>query len=202
MKNMILNNTSTTPNSAADAPQPGTMLTAEVVVEQLRAMREQMPDLTPITPKQRETLRRLGRTSEAILQASLNVIGASDNVSSAVGQPIEDVRLMQDESNRWTAVEDDLRTLLNAVSGANLVRRQRLALLAGQAYSIGAQLARDPAHAVLVPHVREIKRLKKIARRKKPAADVPPPETPAPAPQAPSPAPQHLLDAPEVTGVK
>jgi hypothetical protein len=209
MKNMALNNTSTTPNPAADAPQPGTNLTPEVVISQLRAMREQMPDLAPITTKQRDVLRRLGRTSEAVLQASLNVIGASDNVSSAVGQPIEDVRGLQDESNRWTAVEDDLRTLLNAVSGANLVRRQRLALLAGQAYTIGAQLARDPAHAVLVPHVREIKRLKKIARRKKPAADVPPPETPAPAPQAPSPAPQapspapqHLLDAPEVTGVK
>ncbi|HEX3570953.1 MAG TPA: hypothetical protein VHU44_09025 [Acidobacteriaceae bacterium] len=209
MKNMALNNSSTTPNPAADAPQPATNLTPEVVIEQLRAMREQMPDLAPITTKQRDVLRRLGRTSEAVLQASLNVIGASDNVSSAVGQPIEDVRGLQDESNRWTAVEDDLRTLLNAVSGANLVRRQRLALLAGQAYTIGAQLARDPAHAVLVPHVREIKRLKKIARRKKPAADVPPPETPAPAPQAPSPAPQapspapqHLLDAPEVTGVK
>jgi hypothetical protein len=202
MKNMALNNSSTTPNPAADAPQPATNLTPEVVIEQLRAMRDQMPDLAPITTKQRDVLRRLGRTSEAVLQASLNVIGASDNVSSAVGQPIEDVRGMQDESNRWTAVEDDLRTLLNAVSGANLVRRQRLALLAGQAFTIGAQLARDPAHAVLVPHVREIKRLKKIARRKKSAADVPPPETPAPAPQAPSPAQQHLLDAPEITGVK
>ena len=200
--NHILNNSSTTPNPGADTPQPGTQIKPEVVIEQLRVMREQMPDLTPITPKQREILRRLGRASEAVLQASLNVIGASDNVSSAVGQPIEDVRGMQDESNRWTAVEDDLRTLLNAVNGANLVRRQRLVLLAGQAYLIGAQLARDPGHAVLVPHVREIKRLKKIERRKKTASDVPPPETPAPVPQTPSPAPQHLLDTPEVTGVE
>ena len=108
MKNNILNNSSTT-NSAADTPQPGTKLTPEVVIEQLRAMREQMPDLTPITPKQRQVLRRQGLTSEPVLQASLNVIGASDNVSSAVGQPIEGVRVMQDDSNRWTAVEDDLR---------------------------------------------------------------------------------------------
>lgn len=202
MKNMILNNSSTT-NAAADTPQPGTKLTPEVVIEQLRAMREQMPDLTPITPKQRATLHRLGRTSEAILQAQINVIGASDNVSAAVGQPIEDVRTMQDDSNRWTAVEDDLRTLLNTVTGANLVRRQRLVLLAGQAYLIGAQLARDPAHAVLVPHVREIQRLKKIERRKKTAPDTTPSQTPAPVPQtpvpqAPAPAPQHLFDTPEV----
>lgn len=191
MKTMILN-TGTTP--PVDPPQPGTKLTPEFVIEQLRGMREQMPDLTPITSKQRQTLRRQGFMSEGVLQASLNVIGASDNVSSAVGQPIEDVRGLQDESNRWTAVEDDLRTLLNAVSGANLVRRQRLALLAGQAYTIGAQLARDPAHAVLVPHVREIKRLKKIERRKKSA--------PAPQAPAPVPAPHQLLDTPEVTGVE
>ncbi|HEX7136388.1 MAG TPA: hypothetical protein VF219_01005 [Vicinamibacterales bacterium] len=200
MKPMILNSSSTPP--PADPTQPATKLTPEFVIEQLRSMREQMPDLTPITPKQRQTLRRQGFTSEAVLQASLNVIGASDNVSSAVGQPIENVRGMQDESNRWTAVEDDLRTLLNAVSGANLVRRQRLTLLAGQAYTIGAQLARDPAYAVLVPHVREIKRLKKIERRKKTTPATPPPETPAPAPQSPAPAPHQLLDAPEVSGVE
>ena len=202
MKYILKNKRSTSRKPAADAPQPGSMLAPEVVIEQLRAIRDQIPDLTPITPKQRQILRRLGFTSEPVLQASLNVIGASDNVSSAVGQPIEDVRVMQDESNRWTAVEDDLRTLLNAVSGANLVRRQRLVLLAGQAYTIGAQLARDPAHAVLEPHVREIKRLKKLERRKKPA-----PGTPTPVPQPPAtveqaPAPQHLLDTPETKGVE
>jgi hypothetical protein len=199
MKNMILKNSSTPP--PADPTPPTAKLTPEFVIEQLRTMRDQMPDLTPITPKQRQTLRRQGFMSDGVLQASLNVIGASDNVSSAVGQPIENVRGLQDESNRWTAVEDDLRTLLNAVSGANLVRRQRLALLAGQAYTIGAQLARDPAHAVLVPHVREIKRLKRLERRKKKAAPAPP-ESPAPVPQPASPAPQHLMDTPEVAGVK
>jgi hypothetical protein len=194
MKTMILNNSSTPP--PADPTQPATTLKPEFVIEQLRGMREQMPDLTPITPKQRQALRRQGLTSEAVLQASLNVIGASDNVSSAVGQPMEDVRGLQDDSNRWTAVEDDLRTLLNAVSGANLVRRQRLALLASQAYTIGAQLARDPAHVVLVPHVQEIKRLKKLERRKKTAPATPPAPAPTPAPTA-VPA-QHLMDTPEV----
>jgi hypothetical protein len=40
--------------------------------------------------------------------------------------------------------------MLNGVAGANLVRRQRIALIAGQAFNIGTQLARDPANAVLV----------------------------------------------------
>jgi hypothetical protein len=102
-----------------------------------------------------------------------------DVVSQAVGQPAEEVRQLADESNRWTAVEDELRVMLNGVSGANLMRRHRLAFIAAQAYSIGTRLARDPANAVLVPHVEEIKRLKSFRRRRKPAqapATLPPPE--------------------------
>src|ERR1700692_2872020 len=153
--------------AAADVPQPAPTLTPEALVEGLRAFRAQMGEVTPLTPAQRKTARNQGRTTNPILQASINVIGALDNVAQAVGQPAADVRNLYDESNRWTAVEDELRTMLNGVAGANLIRRQRVELLAAQAYNIGAQLARDPAHAVLVPHVQEVKRVKRFSRRKK-----------------------------------
>ncbi|MCU1349949.1 MAG: hypothetical protein JWO56_2979, partial [Acidobacteria bacterium] len=59
----------------------------------------------------------------------------------------------------------------------------RLAVIAMQAYTIGSQLAKDPDKAVLVPHVEEVKRLKGVARRKKPTQAAPtPPTAPAPAP--------------------
>ena len=177
--------------AAADIPQPAPTLTPEAVVEQLRVMRGQMGEVTPLTRAQRERLRSQTRTTNPILQASINVIGALDNVAQAVGQPAEDVRQMYDESNRWTAVEDELRSMLNGVSGANLIRRQRIALVAARAYNIGAQLARDPAHAVLVPHVQEIKRLKSFRRRKKAAPAPNPPASSTPStPAAPEPAPQ------------
>jgi hypothetical protein len=35
----------------------------------------------------------------------------------------------------------------SSITGANLIRGQRVALIASRAFSIGAQLARDPAHA-------------------------------------------------------
>jgi hypothetical protein len=74
--------------------------------------------------------------------------------------------------------------MLNGVSGASLIRRQRIALIASQALTIGAQLARDPANAILVPHVQEIRRLKSTQHRKKAA---PAPGTPVPpAPQGPA----------------
>ena len=166
---MNTNQETANPVAVADLPQPAPTLAPGAVVDQLRATRAQIGEVAPLTPAQRKTLRQHIRTSNPILQASINVIGALDNVAQAIGQPADDVRLLCDEANRWTAVEDELRTMLNGVAGANLIRRQRIALVAGRAYNIGTQLARDPAHAVLVPLVQEIKRLKSFKRRKKAA---------------------------------
>ena len=156
-------------------------LEPEAVVEQLRAMRAQMGEVTPLTSSERRALRRRAQTSNPVLQASINMIGAHDQVSLAVAQPVDAVRRLYEESNRWTAVEDELRTMLEGVVGANLVRRQRVALIAGQAYIIGTQLARDPANAVLRPLVEEIKRLKRATRRKKSGEAA---QSPSPAPSS------------------
>jgi hypothetical protein len=174
------------PVAAAELPQPAPTLAPETVVEQLRVMRGQIGEVSPLTPAQRKTLRNQTRTNNPILQASINVIGALDNVSQAVGQPADGVRQLYDEANRWTAVEDELRGMLNGVSGANLIRRQRIALISAQAFTIGSQLARDPANAVLLPHVQEIKRLKSFSRRKKAAPAPGTPQSPTPGTPAPS----------------
>jgi hypothetical protein len=181
------------PNApAADTPK----LTPEAVVEQLRALRDQLPEISPLTPQQRKKLRKAAQITPEVLQASISVIGASEDVSSAIKQPVGDVHGLQDETNRWNAVEDELKALLNGVSGANLERRHRLALIAAQAYGIGTQLAKDPANVLLVPHVQEVKRLKKSANRKK--KPQPTPETPVPASTPAASPEQHILDAPKV----
>jgi hypothetical protein len=125
-------------------------------------------------------MRNRTRTSNPVLQASIDVIGALDNVSQAVGQPADEMRQLYEEANRWMAVEDELRTMLSGVAGANLLRRRCLALLAAQVYNIGTQLARDPDNAVLVPQVQEIKRLRNLQRRKKAATAPGAPPSPAP----------------------
>jgi hypothetical protein len=157
-----------------------TTLRPEAVVERLRATRAQIGEVAPLTAVERQSLRNRTRASNPVLQASINIIGALDVVAQAVGQPADAVRQLYEETNRWTAVEDELRSMLNGVSGANLIRRQRLAFLAAQAYTIGTRLARDPAYAILVPHIQEIKRLKSFKRRRKAAQSPAPPvsETP------------------------
>jgi hypothetical protein len=121
----------------------------------------------------------------SVVEAAINVIGVLDNVWQAIGQPLDEIRQMQDDSLRWDAVADEARAFLKGIEGANLNRRQRLALIGTQAYTIGTQLAKDPAKAVLVPHVEEVKRLKAASRRKKTTQA---PQTPAPTPTSPAPA--------------
>jgi hypothetical protein len=173
-------------SAAADVPQPAPTLEPEAIVEALRSMRGQIGEVTPLTARERDLLRRRGKTSNPVLQASINVIGAHDRISQAIAQPAEGVRRMYDEANRWTAVEDELRALLQGIIGANLVRRERIALIAAQAYNIGRELVRDPANAVLLPHVQEVRRLKRSSRRKKAGDGTQPPPAPE-TPPAPAP---------------
>ena len=127
--------------------------------------------------------RRVRWCAIRVVEASINVIGVLENVSQAIGQPLDEVRQLQDDSLRWDAVADEARAFLKGIEGANLKRHQQLAFIAAQAYTIGAQLAKDPAKAVLVPHVEEVKRLKGVSRRRKATQA---PQTPPPAPAPPT----------------
>jgi len=172
--------------AAADGPPP-VMLNAEEVVAQLRALKAQIEEVEPLTPEERATARvqaRLGVSHEAV-QASINAIGKSDVVMQAVGAPAEDARQNIDDTNRWTAVEDELKGLLKGISDANLTRRQRTGIVAVKAYLIAKQVARD--NPELRVQVEEIKRLRNLARRKKTAPQAPQtPQAPATPAEAPS----------------
>jgi hypothetical protein len=166
------------PTPAAETPQPATTLPPEAVVDQLRAIRSQIGEVTPITPAQREAMRSIAMLPHEIVQSSVNMIDFSTPVQQAIGRSSSDVRDLQQANASWSAVEDELRSLLAAVSGSNFARRHQLALISAQAYSIGTQLVRDPANAGLLPHVREIKRLRAVAARGR--KKLPTPEQPSP----------------------
>ena len=186
----LLNQTLNPPTApTVDTPQPTVKLTPENILDQLRSMRSQMDEVVPLDKTQRQQLKQRARRQPAnVVELSIGVISKSGTVAQAVGQPTDDVLQLQTDVGRWALVAAELRAFFQGVEGANLVRRERLAFIASQAYSFGSQLVRDPANAELVPQVEEIKRLKSIARRKKSAATPEPPSpTPAPAPAPASP---------------
>ena len=179
---MLQNRVVNSKMASAAGTEPPVKLDPEAIVEQIRLLRSQMEEVTPLTPAQKRILRAQSRKqSDELLAGTINVLGALDNVAMAIGLHPEEVRRLQADWNRWNAVAGELRALLNGVDGANLVRRQRLSLISAQAYSIGTQLARDPANSVLVPHIQEVKRLKSFSKRRK-TAENPQSPTPNPAP--------------------
>jgi hypothetical protein len=178
--------------ATADTTQtlPTVKLDPETVVEQIRTLRSQMDELPQLTAAQKQKLRsRTRKQSDAVIASSVNVIGALDTIAQAIGQKPEDVRQLQLDWNRWTAVGDELRALLNGIDGANLIRKQQLILISAQAYNIGTQLARNPANEVLVPHLQEVKRQKSLSRRKKKVED---PKKPASEAAAEPATPKHV----------
>jgi len=189
-KNQTLNPTASPAAADTPQPQPTVNLDPETVVEQIRTLRSQIDEVPQLTAAQKQKLRsRTHKQSDAVIASSVNVIGALDTIAQAIGQKPEDVRQLQLDWNRWTAVGDELRALLNGIDSANLIRKQQLILISAQAYNIGTQLARNPANDVLVPHLQEVKRQKSLSRRKKKVED---PKTPASEKAAEPATPKHV----------
>src|SRR6266851_4852108 len=114
MSNTV-NNTPGTSN-----PDPA-KLAPEAVIAQLRTMRSQIDDVAPLSKQQRRLVQqRLRMQPTSVVEASINVIGVLDNVSQAIGQPLDGVRQLQDDSIRWEAVSDEARAFLKGIEGGNL----------------------------------------------------------------------------------
>jgi hypothetical protein len=151
-----------------------TPITPEEMVEQLRALRRQIPEYSQLTNANAATLRRAASIDGNFVQATINAIGASSAVQSALGKTPEMLRQEAEDAGRWTAVEDELRAMLKGVIAANLTRRHRIGLTALQTYSISRQLVRQQEHSDLLPHMQEMKRLNRLGRRHRPAPSQPP----------------------------
>src|SRR5438045_9710959 len=95
----IKTNSPTSP--AAETPQPATSLTPEAVVEQLRAIRSQIGEPTPITSAQRAAMRPIAKLPQEIIQSSVNMIDFSSPVQQALRRPSSDVRDLQDANSPW-----------------------------------------------------------------------------------------------------
>src|SRR5256885_11429524 len=95
------------PNQGATEPTPGTVkLSAQQVLDQLRALQQQLPDIAPLTKEERALVRRQGKLPAHIVEATISVIDNSDPVQSAIGQPAEDVKQFVSDNADWRSVED------------------------------------------------------------------------------------------------
>jgi hypothetical protein len=159
--------------------EPPPMLTPEQVIEQLRLLRQQIPDFVQL-PNNRETqnLRRLASSiSLEFAHEATNAVGVSVIVQSGVGTTPEGMYQDKDLAGRWAAAENEMRSVLRGLSHKNLVLRQRLCKNALQAYNISRELVKQEEHAQLLPHVEAMRRLKRRRRAKPVTETAPKPQT-------------------------
>ncbi|HYI12081.1 MAG TPA: hypothetical protein VEK57_23715 [Thermoanaerobaculia bacterium] len=154
------------------------MLTPEEAFAQLRAIRDRMPEFVQL-PKGRATnqLRRRARINPDFVREAYSSVGASAVVQEAIGNTPEELQLTDAELARWTVVESEADALLRGVVASNVVRRQRIARVAVQAYNVSRELVKEEAHSHLLPYVERMKRLPKYSVRRRAAAPPAAPQT-------------------------
>jgi hypothetical protein len=153
-------------------------LTPEQIVEQLRILRQHIPDFAPLAIPESKALRPAAAVHDELVQNAADTIGASPRVADAVAMSADGLRNERTEVSRWKAVESELEAMHKGVASANLGRRYRIGLKSLQTYSIARQLVREPEHAHLRPHVDAMRRTILRSKRRQPAE-------PAAAPAAP-----------------
>src|SRR5258707_10113267 len=98
-----------------------TKLTPEALIAQLRVVQSQIDEVAPLSKDQRALVqKRLRNHSQTVVEASINVLGVLDNVAQAIGQPLDDVRRLQEDAIRWEAAAEEVRAFLKGLEGANL----------------------------------------------------------------------------------
>jgi D-serine deaminase-like pyridoxal phosphate-dependent protein len=179
-----------TPNATAATDPQAPTFSPDQFTTGLRALMAQVPAVPTLSRKERLLLQRNRHASDSEVQAAINVVQASEKVAGVVDEKTDEIQVLLEENNRWTAAENELKAALKKLSDANLVRQERVTAFAIQTYGIGTQLAKRPENSELVPHVQEIKRLR--SRRRKTATSGTPTPTPVPTTPAPAPPAQTL----------
>jgi hypothetical protein len=158
---------SSIPQAAAVEAEGTVPLTPEQIVEQLRILRQHIPDFGPLSPADALSRRRAANVHVELVKGAINSVGASAFLEGAIGKDADALRAENADESRWSAVEDELATMHKGVASANLSRRYRLGITALQTYAIARQLVRQDEHADLLPHVEAMKRASKFGRRRR-----------------------------------
>ena len=176
----MIRNEQTLNPTATDATVPAVPADPAILIAQVRAMREQIPEYTQLPLDARRSISVVAGTNADFVRASINSISESANVQQALGRTPEELRQETADAQGWSNFEDELRILLDGVAASNLVRRHRIGEAALVAYAITRRLARQEQHANLLPHVETMRRLNRFGvKRSKPVA------TPLPVPEPP-----------------
>ena len=179
-----MNNNEVSQTNAATAAQDPAV-TPESVVEQLRALRSQVPHYGQLPVPTARSLRSVSSLNSEFGQAAIHAVGASPTVQATVGQTAEELHAATEAAARWSMVRDELKATLDGVTSAVLTMKHSLGQSLLLTYAVSKKLVKMPQHADLLPHVALMRKANRIGRGRKAQPPVP---TPTPtAEEAPEP---------------
>ena len=153
------------PDKAVTTDEPAAV-GPEALIEQLRNMRQFIPDYTQLRVSDARVIRASAFVDPRFVEAAITAISACHCLRGALDQTAAGLNGEVADAARWAVVEEELRAMLQGVVAANLVRRHRVGMATLQTYSISRQLVRQEGHADLLPHVAAMKRLNRFGRRR------------------------------------
>lgn len=145
----------------------------EALIEQLRNMRQFIPDYTQLRVPDARLIRASAFVDPRFVEAAIGAISACHCLRGALDQTPDDLNREVADAARWAALEEELRAMLQGVAAANLMRKHRVGMATLQTYSISRQLVRQEGHNDLLPHVAAMKRLNRFGRRAKSPGEEP-----------------------------
>jgi len=174
-------------SNAATAAATDPAVTPESVVEQLRALRAQIPNYEQLPVSTAQTLRSVSNLHPEFTQSAIHAVSASPTVEATVGQSADDLQAAAEMASRWSMVRDELKVTLDGVTSAVLTMKHNLGLSVLLTYTVCKKLVKSgPQHAGLLPHVDLMRKANRFGRTRKSSS--PQPQAPAPTPE-PSPSP-------------
>jgi ABC-type transporter Mla subunit MlaD len=172
----VNNNEVSQTNAASAAEDPA--VTPESVVEQLRALRSQIPNYGQLPVRAAQSLRRVSSIDPEFGQAAIQAVSASPTVQSTVGQTAEELQTATEAAARWSMVRDELKATLDGVASAVLTMKHTIGQSLLLTYAVSKKLVKMPQHADLLPHVALMRKTNRRghSRKTQPPAPVPTPK--------------------------
>ncbi|HEX7154063.1 MAG TPA: hypothetical protein VF618_21430 [Thermoanaerobaculia bacterium] len=152
-----------------------TVLTPEEAIQQLRAMRELIPDFAGLKAGEPVRLSPNASLHPDFLRGAILAIDTVAPLTAMVTTPPAELLAELDLTERWSAMLAELDSLRSGIIGAIGTRRYRLGLTAREVYHVSQQLAKTKQYATLRPLVETMKRAARFGGRRRAAEKPEPP---------------------------
>jgi len=167
----VNNNEVSQTNAATAAQDPA--VTPESVVEQLRALRSQVPHYGQLPVATIRSLHPVSNLNPEFAQAAIESVGASPTVQLTVGQTAEELQSASEAAARWSTVRDELKATLEGVTSAVLTMKHSIGQSLLLTYTVSKKLIKMPQHADLLPHVALMRKTNRRGHSRKTQPPVP-----------------------------